>query len=224
MFGTLLVEFILTMVLFISLFILNFIIFKIPVKDNDKQIVLISLVVGSVNYYFKFIVNSPFFMLYQVIVTIIMLIIVRRYPLLYSFIVTVTGSLAVSLIDTIVTVVSIRTFSSIELLGKNPIHFAIAHLITSVLCLLVAYVLHKKNRGFSFVNRRFSGKHSLKTINFIWAFLLLCGLMALQFTNKFDDDSFHLYIIIFVGASLAASIIYAYIQNKKVLKDRNWKG
>jgi hypothetical protein len=218
----LIVEMLMNLIFVASMVILNFAIFKIPVKGNDKQIAVVALVVGLVNFYFKFIVDNPNFLLIQTAVYIILLTSLRMYPIIFAIIVSITGNIAVSLIDAVVTISSIQLhLSTMELMSNNILHFTIMHLITSLGALLIAYFLRRFNVGFSFIKMRFSGKHSLNTINFIWAGLMALVILALHFSTKsFYKNTLHTYIIIFFVLGLIASLIYAYFQNKKHLTAR----
>jgi hypothetical protein len=218
----LLIELLLTILFFSSMVTLNFAIFKIPIKDNDKQIVLLSLIVGIVNFYFKFILADSSFLLAQIVIYLISLMIFRKYPIIYAFIVSLTGSIAVSLIDAIVTIAALRLkFSTMATMASNLYEFAILHLVSTALCFLTAFILYKLNIGFSFVRGKFSGKHSLRSYNFIWAALLIIGFVGLEFANlNFTKYSTHLYIIAIISICLLVSIAYAYFQNKKSLEDR----
>jgi hypothetical protein len=216
-----LIEFVFTIIFFISMVILNFAIFRINVRRNFKQIVILALIIGTANYYFKFVLVSQSFLINQILIYIIALVVLRRYPVLYAFIFALTGSIAVSLIDTIVTIAALQLgLSTMDSMIKNMSDFVILHLITTVLCLLVTFVIYKARLGFAFVSSRFSGRQAIKRHNFVWAALLVFGFLSLQFGNiSFTAYSLHVYIIILIGISLMASIIFAYLQNQQLLKD-----
>jgi hypothetical protein len=61
------IKLILTIITFAALMIFNFAIFKVPIKGNDKQIAVLALVVGLTNFYFKFVLDSPYFFLAQMV-------------------------------------------------------------------------------------------------------------------------------------------------------------
>lgn len=223
----LLIEMLVNMIFVASMTILNFVIFKMRVKKNYNQIVIISLAVGFVNYYFKFIVgeDSSYFLI-QISVNVILLMILRRYPLFYAFLVCAFGSIAISLIDAIVTISALRlNLSSIELMRTDVIHFSTMHLTTSLIALLIAFILRKTNIGFSFIKDKFSGAYSLNVINFIWAVILSLSMVVSYFSSKkFDLFSLHTYIIIFISLSLIIGVSYAWWQNKKHVKSRYRNG
>ncbi|MCM3272604.1 hypothetical protein [Paenibacillus elgii] len=208
-----------------SMILLNFVIFKIPVKENDKQITVLALIVGSANYYFKFVLHSPYAFVLQIILYTVFLMLLRRYPIFYSFIVSLTGFIVISLIDAIVTIAGLQLkITTNELMVHNFYHYVGMHLATIILTLLIAYTIHKAKIGFSFVIRRFSGKYSLRSYNFIWAAILIIGTIVLQFLSVgFSIYSMHKYILIVFSLILIISIFYAYLQNKKALKDRRSK-
>lgn len=208
-----------------SMILLNFVIFRIPVKENDKQITLLALIVGSANYYLKFVLHSPYAFVVQIILYTVFLMLLRRYPIFYSFIVSLTGFIVISLIDAIVTITGLQLkITTNELMVHNFYHYVGMHSATIILTLLIAYAIYKAKIGFSFVIRRFSGKYSLRSYNFIWATILIVGTIVLQFLSVgFSIYSMHKYILIVFSLILIISIFYAYLQNKKVLKDRRYK-
>lgn len=216
-----LIEFVITIIFFISMVVLNFAIFRINIKRNIKQIVILALIIGTVNYYFKFVLGSPSFLINQIIIYIVSLVVLRRYPFLYAFIFGLTGCIAVALIDIFVTIAALQlNLSTMESMAKNTSEFIILHLITTALCFISAYILYKTKNGFSFVSNRFKGKHAIKRHNFIWAALLVFGFLSIEFASmNFIMYTLHIYIIIFITISLLASIIFAYVQNQKLLKD-----
>jgi hypothetical protein len=209
----------------LSIVLLNFTIFRIPIKHNDKQIVSIALIVGFANFYFKHVLAVPYFMLIQMFVYMIMLMVLRRYPLLYSLIVSVVGSLCVSIFDVIVTILALRYgVSSIEQMSNYLPHFVLLHAITMALLLVSALIIHKLDLRFSFVIRRFKNK-SLNSADVIWGVCLIAAVTILQFASlNISLLSRHGIIIALVSGSLVATLIHAYRQNKKVKIDRFGKG
>lgn len=216
------IEFVMNVIFVASMVILNFVIFKVPVKSNDKQIAFIALVVGFVNYYFKFVSINNNYLLIQTIVYIVVVMLIRRYPFFYAFILGVTGTIAVALIDTLLTIAALRTnLSSMELMTTNTLHFTAMHLLTSSVMLVLAAILHKFGIGFSFIRSRFSGKYSFNAINFVWGIVLTLGVLSLIYsTRSFETYSLHFYIIGFMGLCMISSIVYAWAQNKKHVKSR----
>jgi hypothetical protein len=205
-----------------ALIIMNFAIFKIPIKNNDKQIAIIALVLGTTNFYLKFIADSDQFFLIQTIMYIVMITIMRRYPILYSVAICIIGSILISLIDVVVTLTAIKlNFTTMEQSNNNQTHFIILHTIVTMIYLLIAFISVKYKIGFSFVRLRFSGKYSIKSTNFIWAGVLILGVAFLQLGSK-NEAYYDLnnYLVIFTVCAFLTSIIFAYIQNKKSLIDR----
>ncbi|MBP1991393.1 hypothetical protein [Paenibacillus eucommiae] len=219
MFLTLLVKLIASFIFVTALVIINFVIFKIPIKGNDKQIVLLALIVGTTNFYFKFILDSSYFMLIQTLVYIIALTALRGYPILYAFLVCTIGSLVVSFIDVIVTIGAIRlNLSTLEAMQQNLGHFFFFHMLTSVVYVVLAFILYRRKIGFSFLVRKF---YVMEKYNFLWIILLLVTtLILIVGTQGLKIFSLQGYILLFVLFGLVGSLIYGYSQNKKALRER----
>jgi hypothetical protein len=202
--------------------ILTFAIFKIPVRSNDKQMALIGLALGATNFYLKFVLQSNVASIVQVLVFIIVLTIVRRYPVLYSTAICVIGSVAYSIVDGVITYIAIKlNYTSITDAVNDITDFVVLHIVVTILYIVIAIVLVKYKFGFSFVRRRFSGIYSLGTATFVWAALLTLAVATIEgIAQNFEFLSSNSYMLIPAILFLLASIVYAYHQNKKSLVDR----
>lgn len=215
-------ELLFSIINFSSVVILNFVIFKVPIRKNDKQIVILSLVTGVTNYYAKFVLDTALYIPIFLLTYIVALMILRRYPILYSFVVVTTGFIASAVIDTVVTVGAIQMkLATLEQMQSETTTFIIFHAIVAAIYILIAYILHSARIGFSFVNRRFSGKGSLNTANLIWAGILISGIVVFQLALKgFKTLSLQGCLTIGHCVILIAAICYAYFQNRKVMIER----
>jgi hypothetical protein len=221
MFLETLIKLIISISFVFTIIILNFTIFRIPIKNNDREIALLALAVGSTNFYFKFVLAVPYFMLIQTFVYMILLMVLRRYPILYSFIVSIVGSLCVSIIDGLITIAALQTgISDLDLMANDIRHYIYFHLFTMSVLLLASLAVYKLNIGFSFVIRRFKDKR-IKLSDIIWGITLAMTILILQFgTQHLKFLSFHGVIITLLTAALISVMVHAYIQNSKVKKDR----
>ncbi|MBD0381255.1 hypothetical protein [Paenibacillus sedimenti] len=207
-------------ILFVAAFvILNFSIFKIPIKGNDKQIAILALIVGGVNFYFKFVVDSSYFMLIQSITYIILLALMRRYPLLYSLLVCTVGSVISTALDAGVSFgAAWLNLSTFDLMNDNLLHFTLFHIVQIIIYLLISFLLTKKKIGFSFVYHKF---YVMEKYNVIWMVLLVLVTSGLTFGSlHFNVFSMHGYILLIITAALIGLLIYGFFQNKRSLRDR----
>lgn len=216
------IKLVLSIITFGAATVLNFAMFKIPIKGNDKQIALLALVIGFISFYTHFVIESPHYFLYQIIGFVIMLMILRRYPIVYSLIVTATGFLATSLIDSAATLLVIQTkMATLDEIIKSLKDYTILHIIVTVIYCAIALLLSKYKIGFSFVVRRFSGLHRISAANYVWAVLLITFMLVLTlFTQPAIVNSLKMYMLLLVVVIFVISICYAFKQNKKVVADR----
>lgn len=205
-----------------ALTIFVFVMFKLPIKGNDKQIAIISVVLGFVNFYFKDILESSYYYLFQVIAFVLLLIIIRKYPILYALILAITGLIASSFIDTIVTLIGIQLkLATLEQMVTELKSYSVTHLSVTIVYILIALLLSKLGIGFSFVKRRFSGKYQLSNINFLWAFLLIIAMIIMTvLTQPEVANTLNIYILLLVGVIFIISIWFAFKENKLSLTDR----
>jgi hypothetical protein len=218
MFVEMLIKMMISFYLLFSVVILTFSIFKVPIKNNDKQIAVLSLILGATNFYVKFILNSPLHFIILLSLFLILLVVFRQYPVFYAAIVSVGGLLAASVFDILISVYAIwLNISSVDL-GQ---HYVMLNLASATICLLFAWIIVKLKLGFSFVKSRFSGKYSLKIYNFIWAAILLIAVFFVQFVVvKTPILSLHGIFLVGIIIFFLVNIIYAWKQNKKSLADR----
>lgn len=222
------IKLILSILSMTALVLLSFAIFQIPIKSimesNHRQIAILGLVVGSVNFYFKFILNSPYFLLIQLTVWVVTLMMLRRYPLIYAALVTVLGFIGGALIDAVVSLGAIQfQLTDLNEMQNNMTQYVVFHLIVTGFYVLVAVILLRFKIGFSFIVKKFSGEMSLNRVNFLFAGLLIIGILALQLgLGGSKVHSLHSIVIIMLAVILIAAVYFSYLQNKKSKVSRNY--
>ncbi|MEW9699988.1 hypothetical protein [Paenibacillus sp. SI8] len=216
--------------------VFTFSLFQVPLKKShvfngksfyedkiyDVKLTILVLALTITNYYTKFILHSPLFLLITVFVFVAVLILIRRYPFLYAFIVVATGYIFTVTVDVAVTLSGISLgLTSDEKLNSNLLHYSTANILYSLLLFTMAWIIKKLNINLSFITRRFVGKYAFNRKNFIWASILLVGITYLQ-VSWFGLHAPSLYIWIFIGAVslLIASLINAFIRNKEHVQAR----
>jgi hypothetical protein len=216
------IKLIVSIVTFSSLVLLTFAIFKIPLIEHHRIITIMSLVLGTVSFYARFIVETPLFGLIAFSIYVVLLMVLKQYPILYSFIVCGIGFLVVLVIDTAVTITSIQINFTGNDLMKTPIkHFVVLNLLATCVALLITFALKYFNVGFSFVIKKFSARQVLKSYNFLWAGIIVITVTIAQigFLN-INLLSLHFYIFLAIAVGLLFTLVVAYKQNRKSLRDR----
>jgi hypothetical protein len=205
-----------------AIVVLNFTIFKAPIKANDKQIVAIAVAIGLVNVYLKFVANSNLFSIIQIVVYIVLLSMLRKYPILYGTIFALFGMIAASLVDALLSFLVLQSgIIQYDVAFNNTGHFVAMHSLLTIFCLMIAWVLSRYQIGFSFVKARFSGNVYLRKSTYIWAGILILVVTILQLSiQNFALYNINSLILIAVSIGLIVLIIYSYFQNKKSLLDR----
>lgn len=207
---------------YLSLVVLTFSLFKIPIIEHHRIITMLSLLLGSLVYYLRFVVESNLFGLISFAFFVVLLMLLKRYPILYCLITCGIGFLIVNLVDITISISALQ-FRLIEdeFTNMSFRNWTTLNIAASSVVLIIAWLLRSWNIGFSFVIRRFSNKQILKSHNFIWAAIIILFVTIAQL-NYFviDSESLHLYIFLVVAIGLFAALIVAYFQNKKSLRDR----
>lgn len=219
----LIIKFILALVVCGATTILIFTLFEIPIKSNDKQIAIFALIVGFVNFYFKFILDSSYVFAYQIISFIVLLVVLRRYPILYAIILTITGYINSGLVDVIASTIAKSLNITVVQMINDFKTYVILHTIVSATYLLIALILKKYGLSYSFVKRRFLAKgwFNFTNVNYIWAVLLIVAVIAITAISQPDlFSNLKVYVIILIALLSITSIFFAYKQNKLSLADR----
>lgn len=202
--------------LYVAAFIiLNFAIFKLPIKGNDKQITLMAMVVGAVNFYFKFVIDSPYFILIQTLTYIVLLAALRRYPLLFSCLVVTGGSIAGSFMDLGVSfgVIGLK-LSTFELMADNLTHFTIFHLVQTLIYFIIAFLLVKFNIGYRLIAHKYKF-YIIEKFNIVWMAIVISLTTVLIFSSQhINVNSLHGYILGIIAIGLIIFLGYGYTQNK----------
>lgn len=201
-----------------SMIMMTFSLFKIPLKENHKQITILAVLVGGSNYLVRFQMGSLLFLPAALIVYIISLMIIRGYPIAYSSLVSLSGYLIGSFLDELVTyqIMINRSLSLNDLLNSNY-YYVMSNAAAAALCLGVASIFRWKNWGTSFIVSRFHGKYALRRSNYVWALILVSGFLTVQYGIS---SSLKMYNLIALGLFCVFAILYTYRENKKILKIR----
>jgi hypothetical protein len=148
--------------------------------------------------------------------------VLKRYPILYSFIVCGIGYLVVIVIDIIISNISMQLkYADLELINNSIKHFVVLNLAGTSVAFLVTFVLKYFNVGFSFVIKKFHARQVLKSYNFLWAGVIVISITVAQVGYFIIDViSLHFYIFLGIAIGLLFTLAIAYKQNRKSLRDR----
>ncbi|WP_128895912.1 hypothetical protein [Longirhabdus pacifica] len=205
---------------FLGVILLSFAIFKIPILRYHKSITIMGLATGLMTYYLRYVDKLAMSPLFTILIFIILLMVLLKLPLFYSFIIATTGLFTASLVDTFISAISINLG-----MNFNPIHntiweFIMLNMIYNLIMFSLSFFLVRKSIGFSFISRKFN-KGYLDKYNYYWAAILVIGFFVMQL-NVFAliEAFYHFVALIFLFFVLLGILIYSYIQNKKHIRDR----
>lgn len=218
-----LIKLLLSILMYSSVVMVAFSIFRMTAMDDPKVIAIIGLSVGAANYYFKFIALSHLFLLISLMIFIVLSMILLRIPFLYSALVCITGLIYSFVVDMVVSMIFIglHLTTAEELNSPKFLLFTMMYL-SFVLINTVTYLLLKRYKiGFVFIARKFHSLNSLKPHNFLWAALLIIGVAYSQFAiYNMNLPSFHFVMLIVMVLILFIILNYSYRQNKRHINDR----
>ncbi len=223
MVSELLIKALLSVLIFSSMVTLTFALFRIPLLEHHRIITLLGITLGVINFYVRFIAQSSLYPIIVLVVFIVLLMVLKRYPFFYTFIVCSMGTLVGTILtDGLVAVF----FTQLNIINFNTIQDSIIaySLVSSCVLffnILIIYFLRKFNMGFSFIIKRFKTKQALKGSNFIWAGLIIIGVIISQFAiENMEILTLQVYMVTGISVVLLIILFIAYRQNKKSIKDR----
>lgn len=216
------VQLLISMFTFFSLVVVTFSLFKIPLLEHHRIISVITLLLGFIHFYTRFVIETELFGLIGLSFFIVLLMVLKRYPIFYSLIVCGIGFLLVAVVDTTITMTAIHfNFIDKQSLENSLVHFVALNLVATCIVLIITFILRFFKIGFSFVIRRYTGQQALKSYNFIWASIIILSIATIQISYLvIDRRSLHLAIFVIIVLSLYTTLTVAYRQNKKSLRDR----
>ncbi|MEK8126424.1 hypothetical protein WMW72_00690 [Paenibacillus filicis] len=188
--------------------------FRLPIKYSLHKILFTSIVMSVVYIYIRQI-QSDFALIPTITVQLVLMILLFRLPLLFSFLVVVIGVLTSGTIETLV--LFVETYFDIASLSYIMNHYYYVQLPTAVLLLLLTAFLQQRKIGF-----HFTMQDSLKGYNFYLSAILVISVMLFQFVTYSvnNDSSFNLMIPLIISIILIIAIFLSYKHNKKLWKDR----
>ncbi|NEN82954.1 hypothetical protein [Paenibacillus elgii] len=198
-----------------SVIVLSLAAFRLNIRYQLHKIAVSSIMMSIVSIYIRDYLNqTTLAFLPTLVVEIIFFVILFRLPILFSFLITLLGTLASSTLEIasgwILNEAALVTY---EMLQENPIP---VQLSTFILNLLIAkYILYRKI-GFHFTTR-----DSLKGYNFYLSASLVIAVVLLQINIYFIEQNYVNSIILLTSATVLLICIYlSYKHNIRLWKER----
>lgn len=214
---------------FTSGFVLVFLLFRLPVKENLFKMVTISSIMSfffsSDIYFLQWMRDFPPVLSVSLMLVVIIMSIFTLFklPLLYSIIITVCCAISGMLIEFIIMSILINTesFTHTELVKTNSIGRSIMTLSASVSLLILSLGLFKANIGFFFMKKQLNANKALKGYNFIISVIAVFGTFVpiVIYSVSLNTGGSFLYFIVLM-AILLFVICNMYWQNNKLLEEQ----
>jgi hypothetical protein len=188
--------------------------FRLPIKYTLHKILFISISMSIIYIYIRDI-QMAFALLPTFVVQTVLLTLLFRLPLLFSFLVAIIGILTSGTIEAIV--IFIETYFEMASLNYLVEHYYYVQLPTAAVLLILTAFLQRRKIGF-----HFTMQDSLKGYNFYLSAILVISVLLFQFVaySVNNDSSYNFVIPIATSTILIAAILLSYRHNKKLWKDR----
>lgn len=197
-------------------------IFRMEIKDNHKQIAVLSLIMGGAYYVIRFGFESKMYFPATAAILVLGIMIIRNYPFYYAFIIGGVGYFIAGILDEAIT---FGLMSGLHITLEEIIDSTGLYVLSQGLAMLfllgLAALFVKQKWGFVFIYKRFRNrKWILKPHNFIWAGTMLIGMIIMQVTIlNVDAYPFNWVFMVVLLLGFAVALVITSRENRKVYKD-----
>lgn len=214
-----LVKYIMSLLSHFSVTILAFSLFRMTI--DIRKILIIALILGTLSNYYRFVLDSPFFPVLNLFGLMIMLMVIKKYPVFYSFLVSSITFVVSNVIETLFVVIIFELeWTNTEKIQSSSLHFFIGNTSICTIYLLIAYLLRRYKLGFSLIIGNYK-KISLKKYHLIWVGSLILFIFFVQMAISLQLLSFHQLVFVVFSISAIIALGLSYKQNTRELKERS---
>ena len=206
-----------------SIFVMIFSVFRMRhLKQVHYHIVTAGTILGLTVYFFRFVMHSPYFSSMSVIFLIVLLTTIFRYSILYSFIIGITTYLIYSFLEFAVVLPGLHFgWVTNEQIGSSMALQIFYMLLMTTIMFLISFIFKKTNKGFSFITKKYQNKQVLKKHNFLWCVVLIISSSVTQILSiEIQNATLDIIVVVVFTVVFLATIVYAYMENKKSIRDR----
>ncbi len=221
------IKFLLSIITFLSIVLISFQLFRIPIDHHYKSIGLTGVILGSLGFYLNNILKSELTPVVILVFFTLLIFIIHRYPFFYCLLISVFGTIVGFFVDFVISITSLKlNLTTLEQMKTSLLHSILLHLATFLTYFLIFIFLNKTKIGFFFLAKRFYRMDYLKSYNFLFAALLLVAVITTQIVMHFVKFPSIDQLIIVLGIMSIAMLLalwYAYKDNKKFIRERYQK-
>ncbi|CAG7625752.1 hypothetical protein PAESOLCIP111_02759 [Paenibacillus solanacearum] len=200
---------------YIAMLMLSLSAFRLQIRYSLHKIVLIAVIMTIVSMYIRVGLGlSSFAVLPTFVSEIVMIVILFRLPLLFSFLISLIGTLATATIELVFVSIEVATnLVTVEDLQNNNAYVQIPTII--VILLIMSFLLTRKI-GFHFTMR-----DAIRGYNFYLSAILVIAVLLLQFElYSFERSLVHVLIPVISTVVFLLCIYLSYKHNQKLWKER----
>lgn len=213
------VDYIMSLMTHFSDTILAFALFRMTM--NRRSIIWIGLIWGTLSYYFRFILETPYFPMLNLVTFLVLLMVFKHYPIFYAFLVSAITFVVYAVIEAVYSIIIFELeLTSIAEIEASSLHFVFANTGLCTLYIVAAYLLKKYRIGFSLIIGNYRKMQAFKPYNFIWAASLVTFVFIIQLFVSMDLLNFHKMILVIITLAAYMALYFSYTQNKKEMLDR----
>lgn len=202
--------------------ICSFTIFRLPVKYNLMKIAFVSIVNSIIAAYT--LSNLPdFAFLINLSCQVILVSLIFRFPFFYALLINFVFYLLGSILEYCVFLIGTRLHVFDSGNATDDFNSSLIFIVTSIISLILAWLLERKKIGFMFIARYFTIRQSVKGYNFALSAVLIAGITILNIVVMIAQKTFSLPVFFLFALALLflIGIYIAYKENKKQLHEKH---
>lgn len=189
--------------------------FRLQIRYSLHKIVLIAAIMTTISLYIRLGINNPSFAVLPTFVSeIVLMTLLFRLPLLFSFLISLIGTLAGATIELAFVWIEVSlNLVTVQELQNNNVYVQVP---TTIIILLIMAFLLRRKIGFHFTMR-----DAIRGYNFYLSAILIIAVLLLQIEiYTFEKSLVHIVIPIVSAIVFLLSIYLAYKHNQKLWKER----
>ncbi|WP_199617300.1 hypothetical protein [Paenibacillus alkalitolerans] len=203
----------------LSLLLLAFSIYRLPMKYNIFRLISSAAVLTAVNYFQKELLGyTDMYILVNIIVGIILVAALFQLPIAYSALIMATGYIVFGVVQTAVILIPSLT----GLIDPDQLQSVYMIIPSTIVISIILFVIHKKKLGFMLIANRFTlKKDKLKPRDFFIAGIFISTVALTQTAIvAFYHKRPMVYELIGLIVVMIIGLIITYLINMKEIEER----
>lgn len=208
---------------FLSIVLLSFSLFRLPIRYQWPKIIAISVVVTAISLYQRdYLGVGETAVLAMIVAYIVLVSLLFNIQWMFAGMICMFGYLAFAVIQPLLAFIVIAAgLVTFEQIQSSLLYGSALQAVSAAAVMGLVYVMTQRKLGFMFIQKRMTFSGSTKTTNIFLLVLLLVGIGAIQLVViSFVENA---YILLVMGIVLLISVVGLVVTYKKNKEEINEK-